>query len=49
VAIGVVRAACKAGRKHVHFGGAQQSIALLLGEEEMRTAAFGAYDKRMRR
>ena len=34
--IGVVRAACKAGKTHVHFGGANQSILQLLGDEEVR-------------
>ena len=38
--IGVVRAACKAGKTHVFFGGAQQPVGVLLGDEEVRLAAL---------
>ena len=31
--IGIVRAACKAGKAYVHFGGSNQSIQLLLGDD----------------
>ena len=34
--IGVVRAACKAGKRHIHFGGANQLVSTLLGGEETR-------------
>ena len=40
--IGVVRAACKAGKAHVHFGGSNESIALLLGSEETRQTLASA-------
>ena len=40
--IGTVRAACKAGKAAVHFGGQSQSVLALLGEEEVRTTMQAA-------
>ena len=37
VPIGTVRAACKAGKATIHFGGSQQSVLQLLGDEEVRS------------